>query len=142
MGVITKDKKTNDTPEAEEAETQETGPVTFKDEAGNEFRIIEPEDAGPESEGVLPVFLEGQRVQVISGEHAGVSGRMAYITGHHFASDEDYLQFHTAGHPKRMFAEVNTYLVETRDGRNERFSVKPEEIRPLESTNGWGRGSI
>lgn len=144
MGVVTKDKKTSkQNPEDEAPEvTEETGPETFEAD-GHTMTIIHDADAGPESMGVQPVLLEGQRVQVIAGEHTvGRGARMAYIIGHTFASDEDYLQFHTAGHPKRMFAEVETYQVETRDGRKERFSVTPEEIRTLEADNGWGRGSI
>lgn len=141
MGVITRDKPAKDQADvAEEAPQEEQDSNTFEIDGETFTKRESPE--GPESEGVQPVLLEGQTVHVIEGEHAGVGGRMAYIIGHTFASDADYLQFHTAGHPKRMFAKVESYQVETRDGRNEKFSVTPDEIRPLDSTNGWGRGSI
>lgn len=129
------------TEERTAEETEETRDDSTFEINGEKFtRRDKPE--GPESEGVMPVLLEGQRVQIINGPNAGVSGRMAFITGHEFASNADYTQFHSPGHPKRMFAKVKTYLVETRDGRNEKFSVTPEEIRVLDTNNGWGRGSI
>lgn len=140
MGVIARDKTQDQANEADAAPEGEQDSNTFEINGETFTKRESPE--GPESEGVQPVYLEGQTVQVIDGEHAGVGGRMAFIIGHNFATDQDFLQFHTGGHPKRMFAKVDTYLVETRDGRNERFSVTPDEIRPLDSTNGWGRGSI
>lgn len=87
--------------------------------------------------GVLPVLLEGQRVQIIDGVNAG---RMAFVLRHEFVSDKDHVQFNTPGHPKRMFAKVKNYIVKTRDARNETLSVTPEQIKPLDDIEGWGRG--
>lgn len=101
--------------------------------------VIADEVAGPESQGVLPVLVEGTRVQVIAGEY---SGRMAYTIGINFASPEDEARFHNPHGTKRNTAKVDSYMVKTRDGRTDTFTVKPDEIRVLDETNGWGRGSI
>lgn len=93
----------------------------------------------PESVGVLPVLVEGTRVQVIDGEY---NGRMAYITTIEFATPEDFTRFRTPNHPQRNTAKVAHYIVKTRDGRSDTFSVTPNQIRELDETNGWGRGSI
>lgn len=103
-------------------------PVTIVDEV-----------AGPESQGVMPVLVEGTKVQVIAGEFAG---RMAYTTDINFATPEDSARFHDPHGNKRNTAKVDTYTVKTRDGRTDTFTVKPSEIRLLDETNGWGRGSI
>lgn len=86
--------------------------------------------------GVQPVLVEGTRVQVIDG------GRMAYITGINFATPEDEARFHNPHGTKRNTAKVDTYQVKTRDGRTDTLTVKPSEIRQLDETNGWGRGTI
>lgn len=88
--------------------------------------------------GVRPVLPEGQRVQVVSGPF---TGRMGHVIGHDFASDNDYLQYHTAGHPKRQFAKVERYKLKTRDSRAEQISATPEEVTPLSDIEGWGRGA-
>jgi hypothetical protein len=92
----------------------------------------------PTASGVRPVLLEGAKVHVTSGPY---EGRMAYVVGHTFASDGDYLQFNTAGHPKRMFAKVERYLLKTRDSRAERISATPDEVTPLSDIDGWARGA-
>jgi hypothetical protein len=102
-------------------------------------QTIAKDVAGPESQGVMPVLVEGTRVQVIAGEY---SGRMAYITDITFATPEDEARFHNPHGSKRNTAAVDTYTVKTRDGRTDTFTVKPSEIRVLDETNGWGRGSI
>lgn len=91
----------------------------------------------PASEGVLPVLLQGTRVQITKGEF---EGRMAYVVRQEFASDADHVQFNTSGHPKRMFAKVDRYILKTRDARNEQISAAPDEISPLDDIEGWGRG--
>ena len=90
-------------------------------------------------EGAVPNLAVGQRVRVTGGEF---EGRMAYILDIHYADTEALLQATAPGHPYRAFAEVSEYIVRSRDGRNETFSVAPDEVESLESTNGWGRGSI
>lgn len=89
--------------------------------------------------GVLPVLLEGQRVQVTDGEH---EGQMAYVLRQEFATDKDHVQFNTPSHPKRMFAKVANYIVRSRDANNETFSVTPDQIKTLDDIQGWGRGSV
>lgn len=89
--------------------------------------------------GVMPVLVEGTRVQVIDGEY---TGRMAYVTGINFATPEDETRFHNPHGSKRNTAKVDTYTVKTRDSRTDTFVVKPSEIRVLDETTGWGRGSV
>lgn len=91
----------------------------------------------PPGQGVLPVLLEGQTVEVTGGQFAG---RMGVIMRQNFASDADYLQFHAPGHPKRMFAKVESYIVKTRDSRNELVSVQADDLKALDSVDGWARG--
>ena len=99
----------------------------------------EADTSGFESEGVQPVLVEGTRVQIIAGE---ANGRMGYVFSIEFASDADFTRWKTPDHPKRNTAKVAKYLIKTRDGRSETFSVAPDELRVLDETNGWGRGSI
>jgi low affinity Fe/Cu permease len=87
--------------------------------------------------GVKPILLEGQTIEVTSGPFAG---RMGVVLRQNFASDADYLQFNTAGHPKRMFAKVDSYIVKTRDSRNEQISVSANDAKALDSIDGWARG--
>lgn len=94
---------------------------------------------GPESLGVMPVLVEGTKVQVVGGDYAG---RMAFITGINFATPEDGARYHDPHGSRRNTAKVDTYTVKTRDGRTDTFTVAPSEIKVLDETNGWGRGSI
>jgi hypothetical protein len=93
----------------------------------------------PESIGVQPVLVEGTRIQITSGEG---KGRMGYVLSIEFASPEDFTRFHTPNHPQRNTAKVAKYIIRTRDGRTDTFSVAPDELRELDETNGWGRGTI
>lgn len=89
-------------------------------------------------ESKLPNLYPGQRVQIISGDN---QGRNAYVVQ---ALYEDAVQamIASAGVAESRFAEVTGYIVQTRDGRTDRLEVKPDEIRTLEVTDGWGRGQI
>lgn len=98
-----------------------------------------PDKVAPESEGVQPILVEGTRLQVISGEY---TGRMAYITTVNYATPEDEARARAPYGKNRNTAKVASYIVKTRDGRTDTFSVTPDQIRVLDETNGWGRGSI
>jgi len=87
--------------------------------------------------GVKPVLPEGERVVVTSGPNAG---RSAVIVGHEFADDTAYLQYNTPNHPKRQFAKVTRYRLNTRDSRAERISATPDQIEARSTIEGWGRG--
>lgn len=117
-------------------------PVTEQDDAIQEEKAevaFADRPAGPESQGVMPVLLEGTKLQVVAGEY---TGRMAYIVDINFATPEDEQRFHNPVGKKRNTAKVESYLVKTRDGRTDQFTVTPDQIRVLDQSNGWGRGSI
>jgi hypothetical protein len=90
-------------------------------------------------DGDVPNLLVGQRVRITGGEF---EGRMAYVLDRQFAGTEAILQATAPNHPYRAFAEVEAYICRSRDGRNETFSVAPDDLEPLAENNGWGRGSI
>lgn len=118
------------------------GPVIADDAPAAEEEIPFAErPAGPESQGVMPVLTVGTKVQVISGPNAGIAGRMAYITGIEFATPEDEARFNNPNGKKRNTAKVSEYTVKTRDARTDTFNVTPDQIRVMDETEGWGRGS-
>jgi len=101
---------------------------------------VEEEKAAAEAEEQslgTPTLLEGQRVVV---EDAQGMPRMAYVTGHVFATVEDQMQFQQADNPYRFFGNVEGYVVRTRDSRNELLTVPADKVTPLSTVAGWGRG--
>jgi hypothetical protein len=92
-------------------------------------------------EARAPNLLPGQRVQLTGKDVTGVdqSGRMAYVLQPNYP---DPIQAMIAGYggPEARFAEVETYDVQTRDGRQDRLTVAPDALTPLEINEGWGRG--
>src|SRR6516164_556768 len=108
-------------PTAAEAPTAE--------EATTATATEEPQLLPEDNEHIgMPVYLEGTRGRVKSGPYAG---RMVFITGHTFDTTEDYLQFNTAGHPMRYFAKIKSYVVGTRDSRNEQLEITPDQFEEL-----------
>lgn len=89
--------------------------------------------------GRLPNLIVGTRVQ-ISGDHPE-AGRMAHVVAVEYASPIDALLGSSAT-PEARFAEVADYIVRTRDGRSDVLVTKPDQVTPLDSIQGWGRGQI
>lgn len=112
-----------------------------------EYKAAEPTDvneANALEAGRVPILLVGQRVQ-LSGDDltnkVDQSGRMALIQQRIF---KDPVQEMIAGMggPESRFAEVQSYVVLTRDGRSDTLVMPPEGVSSLETGNGWGRGTI
>lgn len=66
-------------------------------------------------------------VKVIDGDYEGRVG--AVIEVHY--KDEAAERQAALGTPEARFAEVDHYLIRTRDGRNDLLSVKPEEVQAV-----------
>jgi hypothetical protein len=66
---------------------------------------------------------------------------MAYVSGHVFNDPSQKLLFYSAA-PGKESAKVDEYEVTTRDGRTDLLTVTPDQIKPLDDIQGWGRGSI
>jgi hypothetical protein len=87
----------------------------------------------------LPNLTEGQRV-VVSGDHPE-AGRMAYIMGVHYTDGiQDMIA--KSGTGEARFADVDHYVLRTRDGRSDVFTATRDQVTPLEVNEGWGRGQI
>lgn len=86
-----------------------------------------------------PNLVEGQRVQIL--EPNSEAGRMAYVLKV-VPSDGIQGMLAASGTPEARFAELSGYVVRTRDGRSDILEVKPEEVKPLDDIQGWGRGQI
>lgn len=91
----------------------------------------------------LPNFLVGQRVQITGPDASGVdqTGRMALVQSIVYTDPVNAMIAHMGGSEAR-FATVNQYVVLTRDGRSDTLVVAPANLKALDTTNGWGRGSI
>lgn len=89
--------------------------------------------------GRLPNFLVGQRVQIV-GDHPE-AGRMAHVTAIEYASGVDAL-LGTSATPEARFAEVEDYVIRTRDGRSDLLTATADQLKPLDTIQGWGRGQI
>lgn len=85
-----------------------------------------------------PILIVGQRVTIIDGPEVG---RMGYVLSINYV-DALNAMLANSPHSERRFAEVESYVVRTRDGRSDTLSLKPSEIRPLDDIEGWGRGQI
>lgn len=89
--------------------------------------------------GRTPNLLVGQRI-VITGDHPE-AGRMAHVVAIEYVDGINALLGNSATSEAR-FAEVEDYIVRTRDGRSDLLTVTPEQVKPLEPEQGWGRGQI
>jgi hypothetical protein len=105
-------------------------------EAYDRARVDEEHHGG---EGRLPRFYPGQRVQIVA-DHPE-AGRMAYVQTPIY---DDAIQelIGNSGTSEARMAEVDAYVVKTRDGRSDLLVVPSEDLRPLEAHQGWGRGQI
>lgn len=124
MGLITKD-----------ADSGEQAAVADPD-VPEGFTVVH-DDEDYDNKGQLPLLLDGTRVKVIKGDF---KGRMAVIIHTNFKTPADSHQFHNPFGEERMFANVDYYTIRTRDARNETVTVKPSEVEPLSTTDGWARG--
>lgn len=86
----------------------------------------------------FPNLVIGQRVTIIDGPEAG---RMAYVDRIEY-TDGIQQMLSASGQPEARFAEVENYIVRTRDGRSDTLTVDPAHIKPLDDIEGWGRGQI
>jgi hypothetical protein len=91
------------------------------------------------SEGRTPHLYPGQRVVIIQPNEE--AGRMALVQVINYKDDIQTL-IAGSGTPEARFAEVTSYVVLTRDGRSDTLNVPANEVKPLETIGGWGRGQI
>jgi hypothetical protein len=86
-----------------------------------------------------PNLVVGTRVQIV--EPHPEAGRMAFVQQVVPADGIQGMMIAT-GVPEARFAELSGYIVKTRDGRSDILEVKPDEVKPLDDIQGWGRGQI
>jgi hypothetical protein len=91
------------------------------------------------SEGSKPRLYPGQRVVIMDPNPE--AGRMAFVQGINY-TDAIQALIAASGTPQASMAEVQSYIVQTRDGRSDVLDVPPDEVKPLEILGGWGRGQI
>lgn len=118
------------------AEEADPGPM---DQAAYDRANSDEAKAEAAKNSRTPNLLVGQRVQII--EPNSEAGRMAYVLQIDYA-DGIQGMLAASGQPEARFAEVQDYVVRTRDGRSDILVVKPDEVKPLDDTQGWGRGQI
>ena len=102
-----------------------------------EYEAAKPKEG--ESEGRMPRLYPGQRVVITPPNEE--AGRMALIQIPNYKDDIQAL-IAQSGTPEARFAEVTSYVVLTRDGRSDTLDVPADEVEPLETIGGWGRGQI
>jgi hypothetical protein len=98
----------------------------------------EPEPEPEASAGRLPHLIDGQRVQVTSGQY---EGRMASVSSVTY-TDAVQEMISRSGGPESRYAQASSYVLRTRDGRAEIISVSADQVSPLEPEDGWGRGQV
>jgi hypothetical protein len=92
-----------------------------------------------ESEGRFHRLYPGQRVQILPPNDE--AGRMAFVQAAQY-SDAVQELIANSGTAEAPFAEVESYIVQTRDGRSDLLVVPVDELTTLEPLQGWGRGQI
>jgi hypothetical protein len=91
-------------------------------------------------ESRTPTLREGERVRITKDE-PGLRGRNGVIIQVHYSDEE--LQRREAGRADAAYAEPESFIVRTRDGRTDTFELKPDEVEAASVGNdGWGRGQI
>lgn len=86
-----------------------------------------------------PNLLVGQRVQIV-GDHPE-AGRMGLVQQIIHTDPIQAMIAHIGGAEAR-FAKVLQYVLLTRDGRSDTLVATPDQVKPLDENNGWGRGTI
>lgn len=79
----------------------------------------------------------GTRVYLTKEPH---DGRPAVIMEVNFASDQDRRNAASGIPALSNHAEVESYIVRTRDSRTDRLEVSPEDVSVSSVPRGWGRG--
>lgn len=77
----------------------------------------------------------GTRVLITSGEN---EGRFGVVADRRWASDEDAFKANSGDPNVSRFAEVESYVVLTRDSRREYVDVDPDDLTVTTGAN-WGR---
>lgn len=84
-------------------------------------------------------LVEGQRVVILDPHEE--AGRMAFVQSVHYTDGiQDMIA--RSGSAEARFADVDHYVLRTRDGRSDLLMVNPDELKPIEENQGWGRGQI
>jgi hypothetical protein len=93
-----------------------------------------------QKESRRPTLREGERVRITKDE-PGLRGRNGVIIQVHYSDEE--LQRREAGRADAAYAEPESFIVRTRDGRTDTLELKPDEVEAATVGNdGWGRGQI
>jgi hypothetical protein len=93
-----------------------------------------------EKESRTPTLRVGERVRITKDE-PGLRGRNAVIIQAHYSEEEQ--QRLAAGRADAAYAEPESFIVRTRDGRTDTLELKPDEVEASSVGNdGWGRGQI
>lgn len=103
------------------------------DRAADEGRMKQAQD-----ESRRPTLREGERVRITKDE-PGLRGRNAVIIQVHYSEEE--LQRREAGRADAAYAEAESYVVRTRDGRTDTLELKPDEVEAVPAAD-WGRSGI
>lgn len=114
----------------------EAAPAMDKEAYERASSDAQKEQAAKESR--LPNLGIGARVTFIKGDN---DGRMGFVVNVIYPDALSQLIAHS-GSDEARFADVDTYQVQTRDGRTDTIMAKPDEIRPLDINAGWGRGQF
>jgi hypothetical protein len=96
-------------------------------------------EAAADEAGQTTNLLVGQRVQ-ITGDHPE-AGRMGLVQSILY-TDPIQAMIAAVGGVESRFAKVYQYVLLTRDGRSDTLTATPDQVKPLEENNGWGRGTI
>ncbi len=88
------------------------------------------------SQSRFPNLLPGTRVKITGGPY---SGRMGAILDIHYV-DGIQQMIAASGTSEARFAEVQSYIVRTRDARTDLVEVAPGELVALSTVEGWARG--
>lgn len=89
-------------------------------------------------ESRLPTLREGAKVRITKDE-PGLKGRNAVIIQVHYGSEE--LARREAGRADAAFAEPESFVVRTRDGRTDTLELNPDEVEQVPDSE-WGRSGI
>jgi hypothetical protein len=85
-----------------------------------------------------PTIREGYRVR-LKDIGKGWDGRNAVILSVNYPTDQHQLR--ELGTPESMYAEPESFIIRTRDGRTDTREVKPDQVEPVDPAD-WGRSGI
>lgn len=84
-----------------------------------------------------PRLLDGARVLITKEGH---ENRPGVIIETNFKDGEAAAAARSGVPSVAMFAEVDSYVVRTRDSRTDQLTLKPDEVKPWGVEQGWSRG--